>query len=163
MDTFTVLARLSWVWILAPTFLFFFLVKFLKALIFVIGTNFVFSQSEEDIERRRQKFRQNSEKFSETTFGRKISFGTQTDYRESDIQTEPCTIDYADDDVIRRNPEVTSLAMLRHGRGLPVKTNDDLVSFKRIRFYFYEVLFRCHSSTAVPQSTALEVVLSEIF
>ena len=121
---------------MAPTFLFFFLVKFSKALIFVIGTNFVFSQSEEDIERRRQRFRQNSEKFSETTFGRKISFGTQTDYREADIQTEPCTIDYADDDVIRRNPEVTSLAMLRHGRGLPVKTNDDLV-----RFYFYEVLF----------------------
>ena len=135
----------------------------LKVFNFVIWTNFVFSQSEEDIERRRQRFRQNSEKFSETTFGKKISFGTQTDYRETDIQTEPCTIDYADDDVIRRNPEVTSLAMLRHGRGLPVKTNDDLVSFKRIRFYFYLVHIRCHSSTAVPQSTALEVSLSEKF
>ena len=61
--------------------------------------------------------------------GKKISFGTQTDFREMEVQTDPCTISYDDDDVVRRKPEVASLAMLTHGRGLPVKTHDDLVRY----------------------------------
>ena len=33
--------------------------------------------------------------------GKKISFGTQTDFREMEVQTDPCTISYDDDDVVK--------------------------------------------------------------
>jgi hypothetical protein len=103
---------------------------------------FNFSQSEDEVEKRRVRYRENSEKsFDEKKvdfFGRKKSSGTQTDFREIDVQTDPCTISYETDEVIRRKPEVTSLAMLKHGRGLPVKTTDDLVRLI-IRHNFFQV------------------------
>ena len=94
------------------------------------------SLSEDDVDKRRQRYRQSGaeKSFDEIDFGKKqnsarVSFGTQTDFREIEVQTEPCTISYDNDDVIRRKPEVTSLSILKHGRGLPVKTFDDLVRF----------------------------------
>jgi hypothetical protein len=88
------------------------------------------------VDKRRQRYRQGGaeKSFDEIDFGKnqftsKVSFGTQTDFREIEVQTEPCTISYENDEVIRRKPEVTSLSILKHGRGLPIKTFDDLVRF----------------------------------
>jgi hypothetical protein len=92
--------------------------------------NYFFSQSEDDVEKRRQKFRQPKyleRSFDNGKYSTKVSFGTQTDFREIEVQTEPCTISYENDDVIKRRPEVTSLSILKNGRGLPIQSTDDLV------------------------------------
>lgn len=53
----------------------------------------------------------------------RVSF-TQTDYRESEAQTDPCTLDFVYDykDVL---PEVSALETMRYGRGLPVRSQED--------------------------------------
>ena len=50
----------------------------------------------------------------------------QTDYRESEAQTDPCTLDYVYDykDVL---PEVSALECLRYDQGsLPARGQEDL-------------------------------------
>jgi hypothetical protein len=65
-------------------------------------------------------------KLSSKLISAKINLRQKCRFREIEVQTEPCTISYENDEVIQRKPEVTSLSILKHGRGLQIKTFDDL-------------------------------------
>ena len=57
---------------------------------------------------------------------------TQTDYRESEVQTDPCTLDFVYDykDVL---PEVSALESLHYDHGLPTRTHEDLEVVEGLR------------------------------
>ena len=61
-----------------------------------------------------------------------MSFMTQTDYRESEVQTDPCTLDYVYDykDVL---PEVSALEGLHYDHGLPVRQTTQEADLEVVR------------------------------
>lgn len=60
----------------------------------------------------------------------RVTFGTQTDFRESEAQTLPCSLN-SNGKIIKG--ELGALSMLRYGRGLPVETSEDLEVVDKLR------------------------------
>lgn len=60
-------------------------------------------------------------------FQPKSSFGTQTDFRESEMQTVPCSLE------ANVKGELGALGILKYGRGLPVQNSEDLEVVDQIR------------------------------
>ena len=58
----------------------------------------------------------------------RVTFGTQTDFRESETQTIPCSLNNTP-----MKGELGALSMLKYGRGLPVQTDEDLVYVDKLR------------------------------
>ena len=58
----------------------------------------------------------------------RVTFGTQTDFRESETQTLPTSLTSSP-----VKGELGALSMLKYGRGLPVQTQEDLVFVDKLR------------------------------
>ena len=58
----------------------------------------------------------------------RISLGTQTDFRESETQTLPCSLNNK-----KYSGELGAMSMLKYGKGLPVQTSQDLEYVDQLR------------------------------
>ena len=58
----------------------------------------------------------------------RISLGTQTDFRESETQTIPCSLNSK-----KYSGELGAMSMLKYGKGLPVQNSEDLEFVDQLR------------------------------
>ena len=58
----------------------------------------------------------------------RISLGTQTDFRESETQTLPCSLNNR-----KYSGELGAMSMLKYGKGLPVQNSEDLEYVDKLR------------------------------